>query len=87
MITSVEIFFEYYEINSYFLVKLWYFAYRGFQSAFETRSEKKMLWTNSVYYLFPQFFAINFAQTLIMVVKRNAKIAIPVICDMKKKVF
>ena len=66
-------FFKYYEINSYFLGKLLYFAYRGFQSAFETRSEKKMLWTNSVY-LFPQFFAINFAQTLIMVVKEMQKL-------------
>ena len=76
--------FEYHEINSYFRFNLWYFAYRGFQFAFKTRSEK-MRWTNFCIFISTIVRYINFAQTLIMVVKRNAKIAIPVICNMKKK--
>jgi hypothetical protein len=56
-----------------------------FQFAFKTRSE--LLWTNFCIFISTIVRYINFAQTLIMVVKRNAKIAIPVICDMKKKSF
>jgi hypothetical protein len=73
--------FEYHEMNYCFCFKIRYFAYLAFQSAFKTRSEK-MLWTNFCIFISTIVRYINFAQTLIMVGKRNAKIAIPVICDM-----